>query len=158
MPGAHTARDVFTNTVDNVSKNNAGCELTRQKTAIQSQTTSQLQLTCTRHSCTQMSTKNCLQSLQNQTSGRTERRRSVETEQSHCTAIAQHQNCGINIWVSILERLNYHPLLTGPSCFRNDETNTNVFIHADDGLFGTRSEVLKLVELLSKQVLMRTIR
>ena len=61
--------------------------------------------------------------------------------------------------VSILESLNNHQLLTDPSCFRNDETNTNIFIHVDDGLlFGPRSEVLKLVELLSKQVLMRIIR
>ena len=58
--------------------------------------------------------------------------------------------------VSVAESLNYHPLLTDPSCFRNDETNTHIFIHVDDGLlFGPRSEVLKLVELLSKQVLMR---
>ena len=49
--------------------------------------------------------------------------------------------------------LNYHPLR---SCFRNDETNTNIFVHVDDGLmFGPKSEVLKLVQLLSKQVLMR---
>ena len=60
--------------------------------------------------------------------------------------------------VSILESLNYHPLLTDPSCFRNDETNTNVFIHADDGLlFGRRSEVMELVELLAKQFLMRIV-
>ena len=53
-----------------------------------------------------------------------------------------------------LENLNYHPLLTDPSCFQNDETNTNVFIHVDDGLlFGPRSEGLKLVELWEKQVL-----
>ena len=58
--------------------------------------------------------------------------------------------------MSILESLNYHPLLTDPSCFRDDETNTHIFIHVDDGLlFGPRCEVLKLVELLSKQVLMR---
>ena len=58
--------------------------------------------------------------------------------------------------VSVLESLNYHPLLTDPSCFRNDETNTNIFVHVDDGLmFGPKSEVLILVELLSKQVLMR---
>ena len=31
MSGGHTARDVFTNTVNVVSENNAGCELTRQK-------------------------------------------------------------------------------------------------------------------------------
>ena len=58
--------------------------------------------------------------------------------------------------VSVLESLNYQPLLTDPSCFRSDGTNTNSFVHVDDGLlFGPRSEVLKLVELLSKQVLMR---
>ena len=61
--------------------------------------------------------------------------------------------------VSVLEGLNYHPLLTDPSCFRNDETNTHIFVHVDDGLmFGPKSEVLKLVELLSKQVLMRITR
>ena len=44
--------------------------------------------------------------------------------------------------VSVLESLNYHPLLTDPSCFRNDETNTNSFVHVDDGLlFGPRSDV-----------------
>ena len=35
--------------------------------------------------------------------------------------------------VSLLESLNYHPLLTGPSCFRNDQLKVNVFIHVDDG-------------------------
>ena len=58
--------------------------------------------------------------------------------------------------VNVLESLNYHALLTDPSYFRNDETNTNIFVHVDDGLmFGPKYEVLKLVELLSKQVLMR---
>ena len=58
--------------------------------------------------------------------------------------------------VSVLERLNYHPLLTDLSCFRNDETNTNIFVYVDDRLmFGPKNEVLKLVELLSKQVLVR---
>ena len=58
--------------------------------------------------------------------------------------------------VSVLESLNYHPLLTDPNCFRKDETNTNIFVHVDDGLiFGPKNEVLKLVELLSKQVLIR---
>ena len=58
----------------------------------------------------------------------------------------------------MLESLNYHPLLTDPSCFRNDKTNTSIFIHVADGLlFGPISEVLKLVELLSKQVLMRIV-
>ena len=35
--------------------------------------------------------------------------------------------------VSVLESLNYHPLLTDPSCFRNDETNTQIFVRVDDG-------------------------
>ena len=53
--------------------------------------------------------------------------------------------------VNVLESLNYHPLLTDPSCFRNDETNVNIFVHVDDGLmFGPKNEVLKLVELLSR--------
>ena len=48
--------------------------------------------------------------------------------------------------VSIREILNFHPLLTDPSCFRNDDTNTYFFIHVGDGLlFGPRSEVFKLV-------------
>ena len=36
--------------------------------------------------------------------------------------------------VSVLESLNYHPLLTDPSCFRNDETNIIIFAHVDEGL------------------------
>ena len=59
-------------------------------------------------------------------------------------------------FVSVFESLNYHQLLTDPSCFRNDETNTNIFVHVDDVLmFGPKSEVLKLFELLLKHVLMR---
>ena len=47
--------------------------------------------------------------------------------------------------------------MTDSSCFRNiDETNTNIFLHVDDGLiFGPKNDVLKLIELMSKQVLMR---
>ena len=60
--------------------------------------------------------------------------------------------------VSLLQNLNYHPLLTDPSCFRNDESNINIFIHGDDGLlFCPRVEVLRLVELLSVQVMMRIV-
>ena len=60
--------------------------------------------------------------------------------------------------VSILESLNYHPLLTDPSCFRNDELYIHIFSHVDDGLlFGPRNEVLRLVELLSNQVMMRIV-
>ena len=48
------------------------------------------------------------------------------------------------------------PTPDGPKLFRNDETNTHIFVHVDDGLLsGPKSSFLKLVELLSKQVLMR---
>ena len=36
--------------------------------------------------------------------------------------------------VTILESLNFHLLLTDPSCFRNDDLEINIFIHVDDGL------------------------
>ena len=79
----------------------------------------------------------------------------METEQS---IVRLSQNTWHQHFVSILESLNYHPLVTDPSCFRNDETNTHIFIHVGDGvLFGPRSEILKLVELLSKHVLMRIV-
>ena len=94
----------------------------------------------TQHSCMRMSTKTCFAWKLNK-------------------ALYGYRKAP-KLWhqhlVSVLESLNYHPLLTDPSCFRNDETNTIIFVHVDDGwLFGQRSEVLKLVELLSKQVLMR---
>ena len=41
----------------------------------------------------------------------------------------------------VLESLNYHPLLTDPSCFGNDETNTNIFVHVDDGLMFVKVKV-----------------
>ena len=45
--------------------------------------------------------------------------------------------------VSLLESLNNHPLLTDPSCFRDEELNVHVFIHVDDGLlFGPSIEIL----------------
>ena len=60
--------------------------------------------------------------------------------------------------VRLLESLNHHPLLTDPSGFRNDELNIHIFIHVDDGLLcGPRTEVFRLVELLSNQVLMRIV-
>ena len=59
---------------------------------------------------------------------------------------------------NLLKSLNYHPLLTDPSCFRNDELNINISIHVCGGLlFGPKSEVLRLVELLPNQVLMRIV-
>ena len=58
--------------------------------------------------------------------------------------------------VNILESLNHNPLLTDLNGFRNDVTNTNIFVHVDDGLMFGPKNVLKLVELLSKQVLMKT--
>ena len=59
--------------------------------------------------------------------------------------------------VSLLESLGYHPL-TDPRCFGTDELNINIFIHVDDGLlFGPRIEVVRSVELLSNQVMMRIV-
>ena len=59
---------------------------------------------------------------------------------------------------SLLASSNYHPLLSDPSCFRNDELNINIFSHVDDGLlFGPRVEVLRSVELLSNQIMMRIV-
>ena len=56
--GRTPPRDVFTNTVDVVSENDVGCELT-----------SQFRLTCTQHSCTRMSIRTCLHNRQSQMSG-----------------------------------------------------------------------------------------
>ena len=56
-----------------------------------------------------------------------------------------------------MESLNYHPILTDPSCFRNDELDTKNFIHVDDGLlFGPSTDILRLIELLS-EVMMRAL-
>ena len=57
--------------------------------------------------------------------------------------------------MSVLESLNHHPLLTDLNGFRNDVTNTNIFVHVDGGLMFGPKNVLKLVELLTK-VSMRT--
>ena len=58
--------------------------------------------------------------------------------------------------VSLLDTPNDHPLLTDPSCFRNDELNLNIVTYVDDGLlFGPRIEVLRLVVFLSNPVMMR---
>ena len=58
--------------------------------------------------------------------------------------IAKHRKLWHQHVVSVLESLNYHPLLADPSCFRNDELNISIFIHVDDGLlFGPRIEVLR---------------
>ena len=47
------------------------------------------------------------------------------------------------------------PTPDGSKLFQKRATNTNIFVHVDNGLmYGPKSEVLKLVELLSKQVLM----
>ena len=60
--------------------------------------------------------------------------------------------------VGLLKGLNYDPLLTDPSCFRNDDPNTYLFIHVDDGLlFGPRIEVFRLVEFLSNQIVIRIV-
>ena len=122
---------------------------------IRSRITSQFRSTYTQHSCTRMSLF----------------AEPPEPDEWHDEGLKEDEVWELNkalygyrkapkLWhqhlVCVLESLNCHPLLTDPSCFRNDEKTQNIFVHDDDGLmFGPKSEVLKLVELLSKQVLMR---
>ena len=89
---------------------------------------------------------------------RVPRRRSVETKQS----VVWLSQSAPKLWhqhvAHVLKSLNYHPLLTDPSSCRNDELNINISIHVCGGLlFGPKSEVLRLVELLPNQVLMRIV-
>ena len=88
---------------------------------------------------------------------RVPRRRSVETKK----ALYGYRKAP-KLWhqhvANLLKSLNYHPLLTYPSCCRNDELNINISSHVCGGLlFGPKSEVLRLVELLPHQVLMRIV-
>ena len=60
--------------------------------------------------------------------------------------------------MTVLEYLNFHSLLKDPSCFRNDDLDINIFIHVDDGLlFGPNSALQRLIEHLSRQVMMRIV-
>ena len=65
----------------------------------------------------------------------------------------RHQTCCVSPGKSELSSTSDRP-----NCFRNDELNNNIFIGVDDGLlFGPRIEVLRSVELLSNQVMMRIV-
>ena len=65
----------------------------------------------------------------------------------------RHQTCCMSPGKSELSSTSDRP-----NCFRNDELNNNIFIGVDDGLlFGPRIEVLRSVELLSNQVMMRIV-
>ena len=60
--------------------------------------------------------------------------------------------------VTVLGSLNVHSLLTDPSCFRNDELDINIFVHVEDGLlFSPNTELPRLIEHLSSQVMMRIV-
>ena len=104
-----------------------------------------------------MSIRTCLQNRQNQIIGMLQDK---EDEVWKLNKTLYGNRKAPKLWhqhlVNVLESLNYHPLLTDPSRFRDDETNTNIFVHVDDGLLLGPKNVLKLFELLSKQVLMRT--
>ena len=157
MSGAHTARDVFTNTVDTVSENNAGCELRNSDPESDHITIAIDVHTAFLHADVD-------QDLFAEPPAPDEWYDAglIEDEVWRLNKALYGYRKTPKLWhqhsLSILESLNYHPLVTDPSCFRNDETNTHNFIHVDDGLlFGPRSEVLKLVELLSKKVLMRIV-
>ena len=160
MSGAYTARDVFTNTVDVVSENDAASSHDRNNDPESNHITISIDVhTAFLHADVD-------QDLFAEP---------PEPDEWYDAGLKEDEVWKLNkalygyrkapkLWhkhlVSVLESLNYHPLLTDPSfCFRNDETNTNIFVHVDDGLmFGPKNEVLKLVELLSKQVLMRITR
>ena len=126
------------------------------ETVTQSANTSRLRSTYTQHCCTQMLTKTLFAEP-------------PEPDEWYDAALRDDEVWKLNdalygyrkapkLWRQLLESLNYHPLLKDRSCFRNDEMNINIFIHVDGGLlFGPRMEVLQLVELLSKQILMRIV-
>ena len=128
MSGAHTARDVFTNTVDTVAEKRCWLRAHTTETTIQNQTTSQLQLTYTAflHAVVD-------QDLFAQP---------PEPDEWYDAGLKEDEVWRLNralygyrkapkLWhqhlVGILESLNYHPLLTDPSCFRNDETTVCFF-------------------------------
>ena len=153
MSGAYTAQDVFTNTVNVVSENDAASSHDRHNDPESNHITVSIDVhTAFLHADVD-------QDLFAEP---------PEPDEWYDAGLKEDEVWKLNkalygyrkapkLWhqhlVSVLESLNYHPLLTDPSCFRNDETNTNIFVHVDDGLmFGPKNEVLKLVELLSKQV------
>ena len=71
------------------------------------------------------------------------RRRSLETATKRCMVIEKPPKPWHQHVVSLLESLSYHPLLTDPSCFRNDELAS--------------IENLRFLELCSNQVMMRIV-
>ena len=160
MSGAYAARDVLTNTIDTVSENKVGCTFTLSKQAFRVRSHHKLQLTYTHHSNTLMLAKTCLQEP-------------AEADDWYESELCKDEVWKLNkalygcrkapkLWhqhvVGLLKGLNYDPPLTDPSCFRNDEPNTYLFIHVDDGLlFGPRIEVFRLVEFLSNQIVMRIV-
>ena len=128
MSGANTARDVFTNTVNVVSENDAGCEITRQN-----------HITVSIDVHTAFLHADVEQDLFAEP---------PEPDEWYDAGLKEDEVWKLSkalygyrkapkLWqqhlVSIQESLNYHPLLTDPSCFRNDETNTKIFFHVDDG-------------------------
>ena len=125
------------------------------ETITQNVTTSQLQLTCTQHSCT-------LYTDQELFAEPPEESESCENDVWDLHKALYDYRKAPKLWyhhvVSLLESRNCHPLLTDPSCSRNDELDNNIFIHVDDGLLFDRSiDILRLIELLSDQVMMRIV-
>ena len=146
---AYSARDLCTDTIDTVSENSVGCELARSK-----QSPSAIAI-----------------------DGHTSFLHADIDQDFFAEPPEESELCEDEVWkqhkalygyreapklwhqhvVTLSERLNYHPLLTDRSCFRNDDLDINIFIHVDDGLlFGQSIENLRLVEHLSNQVMMRT--
>ena len=147
---AYSARDVCTDTIDTVSENSVGCELARSK-----QSPSAIAI-----------------------DGHTSFLHADIDQDFFAEPPEESELCEDEVWkqhkalygyreapklwhqhvVTLSERLNYHPLLTDRSCFRNDDLDINIFIHVADGLlFGQSIENLRLVEDLSNQVMMHTV-
>ena len=121
MSGAHTARDVsptpltqslITMLASSSHDRNSDPEPDHITTA----------MAYTQHSCTRMLTKICLQNHQNQTEWYDAGLKEDEVCRLNKTSVQLSQKAP-KLWhqhlVSILESLNYHPLLTDPSCFRS---------------------------------------
>ena len=92
---------------------------------IQNVIASQLQLTCTQHSCMPTLTKHCFAEL-------------CEDEVWKLHKAVHGYRKAPKLWPqhvgTLLESLNFSPLQKDPSSSRNAELDIMIFIHVDDGL------------------------
>ena len=118
MSGAYTSRDVFTNTIDTVSENNAGCELTRQK---------QRSRVRPHHNCNSRTHTILARGCPPRFACRTTRtRRVVWRKTERRRSVVAPTPC------EYLGKSELPPTPGRSECFRNVETNTHIIIHVDD--------------------------